>query len=316
MSIDQLCNSLDQVELLSTTTKNSPTTNINKLVNTEHGRFGTPSSNVWKPPPKPPTQIFHSFLCLDVESTCIGSSERALGNPHNLTDHQLNWLYPNEIVEWPVILLQWRINRGRWELYEVARYRSFVKPLWRPKVSEFCTQLTGITQPKIDNAPTLSMMLQDFQVNFVQPHRLFTNSNRSVWVTDGPWDLRDHWVKSVFLSKLSACQIPPYLKSPINMIDMRFLLRAFIPKVCCMSVPPSLSLNESLKTFGLEFEGQEHSGIDDAANLARLLTKLTEFDCHGYGPSQWIFRVNRTLYTEPGRYFWMGKQGKCTWTAP
>lgn len=76
--------------------------------------------------------------------------------------------YPNEIIEWPVILLQWQRstvgNRCEqdddndddddeseaedkdWHLVQVDEFHSFVKPTWANRLSSFCTELTGITQ--------------------------------------------------------------------------------------------------------------------------------------------------------------------------
>jgi len=106
--------------------------------------------------------------------------------------------YPNEIIEFPCILLQWRKvfklakyldgtagedppgregeaegegedddasdgmgeseeddedeeeveeeGEFEWRLAVVDEFRSFVKPKWTPKLSPFCTELTGITQ--------------------------------------------------------------------------------------------------------------------------------------------------------------------------
>lgn len=51
--------------------------------------------------------------------------------------------------EWPVVLLKWtdrdEDNRAR-TLEVVDEFRSYVKPVWRPTLSDFCISLTGITQ--------------------------------------------------------------------------------------------------------------------------------------------------------------------------
>lgn len=47
--------------------------------------------------------------------------------------------------EWPVCLLGWR-DKTNGILDIVSEFRTFVKPTWRPGLSEFCTRLTGITQ--------------------------------------------------------------------------------------------------------------------------------------------------------------------------
>ncbi|GAA5887170.1 hypothetical protein JCM3774_005344, partial [Rhodotorula dairenensis] len=100
---------------------------------------------------RPPDQHFDSFLVFDVEATC----ER-IDEPWG----KVAFAYPNEIIEWPVILLQWqrvtpldgRDGDGqeesdrRWRLVQVAEFHSYVKPTWATKLSAFCTELTGITQ--------------------------------------------------------------------------------------------------------------------------------------------------------------------------
>lgn len=58
----------------------------------------------------------------------------------------------NSLQEWPVVLLKWtdKDAEGRARTLEVVdEFRSYVKPIWRPKLSEFCTSLTGITQVRI-----------------------------------------------------------------------------------------------------------------------------------------------------------------------
>jgi 3'-5' exoribonuclease 1 len=79
-------------------------------------------------------QPYDYFLVLDVEATCFSGT---------------GFHWPNEIIEWPVCLLKW-VDKGSngmaGTLQKVAEFRSFVRPTWRPKLSPFCTSLTGITQ--------------------------------------------------------------------------------------------------------------------------------------------------------------------------
>ena len=88
-----------------------------------------------------------------------------------------------QIIEFPVVLLQWRHkkvlsgsksvadnklsngtdnsedNANAWELVIVDEFRRFVRPTWRPKLSKYCTDLTGITQVshKITVLPGISL---------------------------------------------------------------------------------------------------------------------------------------------------------------
>ncbi|POW14195.1 hypothetical protein PSHT_07501 [Puccinia striiformis] len=178
--------------------EDSPT--ISNPGNTSSSPHASPNldiTNSQLTPEKPANQSFHSFLCIDFESTCINADDPTLNNPTRLSKDQLMWLYPNEIIEWPVILLH---------------------------------DLTGISQPR----------------------QLFTPGNQTIWVTDGPWDFRDHFVKSIFLAKRS---FPTFAHFH----------------------PASLSLFNAMAAFGLEFEGQQHSGIDDAYNVSRLLAEMVKF---------------------------------------
>lgn len=132
-----------------------------------------------------------------------------------------------QIIEFPVVLLQWRRRpasnasdsddsltspssassmsnstqsseelqtptdsarkQGQWELVVVDEFRRFVKPTWRPTLSAFCTELTGIKQSDIDDASTFTEVLEEFCFEFMQKHGLFTRQNATTWVTDGPW---------------------------------------------------------------------------------------------------------------------------------
>lgn len=268
---------------------------------------------------RPKQQCFDSFLCLDFESTCINADDPTLQNPLGIEKHQLRWLYPNEIIEWPVVLLQWRISThgDRWELFEVDRYRRFVRPVWRPLLSKFCMELTGISQEDVDQAKPLSQVMKDFDENFVKPHKLFTPQNRTVWVTDGPWDFRDHFVKSTYLAGIHINSLPRYLRSPISFIDLRHLLKVFIPDICPFPIPPSLSLVDTMSAFGLEFQGNLHSGIDDAYNLSRLLCEMVKFSTQNpTSDPRWKLRVNKQVTLNPRRFFWTSKNFRCTWTLP
>lgn len=114
--------------------------------NTKRGKMASAPPGVIKQP-------FEVLLVLDIEGTC---------------DLGTNYDYPNEIIvrannipkkkgvlniktsqELPVCMLRWkdRTDDGRANVLElVDEFRIFVRPIWRPTLSSFCTQLTGITQ--------------------------------------------------------------------------------------------------------------------------------------------------------------------------
>ncbi|KZT54592.1 hypothetical protein CALCODRAFT_438384, partial [Calocera cornea HHB12733] len=227
-------------------------------------------------------QPFDAFLVLDVEATC----EEGGG---------FDW--PNEIIEWPVVLMKWSEmdSSGRMSaLAPVAEFRSFVRPTWAPQLSPFCTSLTGITQSQVDPAPSFPEVLEHFRL-FLVDHGLLDSGTGEprvayTFATDGPWDLRDFLVKQCWLSGIP---LPPWVGPAV--LDVRKLLRRCLG---CDSAKrerereaerdsdgagkhsPGLSIPCQLRKLRLDpFEGRQHCGIDDTRNIARVLAELARRGC-------------------------------------
>lgn len=102
----------------------------------------SPSPSPPLPPgTRPPGEVYDYFLVVDVEATC----EKIEGPCARRA-----FSFPNEIIEFPVVLLRWEMgHEGEWGLIEVDEFQTFVKPTWRPILSTFCTELTGITQVRL-----------------------------------------------------------------------------------------------------------------------------------------------------------------------
>ncbi|KAI5479590.1 Short-chain dehydrogenase/reductase family protein [Pseudohyphozyma bogoriensis] len=214
---------VDELRLTLATLSLDPTGNKKTLISRlwQHKRNqATAAALALAPPPPPPTrppnESFDSFLVLDVEATC-----EQIEGPWT----KLAFAYPNEIVEWPVILLKWfrkhsvpesrdgdeTCGESEWELRIVDEFHTFVKPSWKPKLSLFCTELTGITQADVDSAPTYPEMLDKFQSEFIDKHNLFTKENRTVWCTDGPWFIQHNALVQSFFpprATFDVAQIP------------------------------------------------------------------------------------------------------------
>lgn len=54
---------------------------------------------------------------------------------------------PQEIIEFPCILFNLKT------LEQETIFHTYVKPVFKPTLSPFCTKLTKITQDKVENAP-------------------------------------------------------------------------------------------------------------------------------------------------------------------
>ena len=104
------------------------------------------------------------YICiLDFEATCWKEN----GN--------------HEIIEFPSILWKWTNN----DFKKISSIQNYVKPLKYPVVSQFCEQLTGISQEIVNNG----MPLQ----NALNLHKKWLNDNGDVdntlIVTCGKWDI-------------------------------------------------------------------------------------------------------------------------------
>lgn len=107
------------------------------------------------------------------------------------------------------------------------------------------------------------------------------------------------------------------------MIDVRKLAPLFFERHGLARSVGRLSLRQLTTALGLEPQGRDHSGIDDARNVARALARMVEIGQSVpqvsrdgvYRRVRWCMRDN-LLIDRPARYAWMGKRGVCTWTDP
>ncbi|TFK42902.1 ribonuclease H-like domain-containing protein [Crucibulum laeve] len=245
-------------------------------------------------------QPYDMFLVLDVEATCH------LGTDFN---------YANEIIEFPVCLMQWmdKAEDGTAATLKVIdEFRTFVRPTWRPTLSSFCTELTGITQEQVDEAPPFADVLDDMR-NFMVKHGLIDpitgqRVKRFCWCSDGPFDIRDFVVKQCFISRVP---MPDWIQGDV--LDVRMSVMHWLSlQTTQFTIPAnrtmngamrrSLNIPAQLKALGLpSFEGRQHSGIDDTRNIAKIITELARRGL--------CLQPNTAIY--PGRRWqWMGKRGQ------
>ncbi|WWC65753.1 uncharacterized protein I303_108375 [Kwoniella dejecticola CBS 10117] len=276
-------------------------------------------------------QTYKSFLCFDVEATCRPGKE-------------FDW--PNEIIEFPVVLLQWTEpdSTGKRKLHKVDQFRSYVRPIWSPILSDFCKDLTGITQQTVDQSPTFPQMIKKFE-KWLDKWDLRDDKGLkdALWVTDGPWDLRDFVYKQLHITPPKP--FPMYFHGPY--LNLKFAVQSVLSELHRRSSyaaehPNDLSNKRALSVittskvqrinkkgttqhFGrgrefyfnipgmLEilglggFEGRQHSGLDDATNIARILIALSEKDV--------MFEANGIIHPigHGKRYPWMGAPGEIKW---
>lgn len=131
---------------------------------------------------------FEYVLVIDFEATCEDGQK----------------LKPcSEIIEFPVRAI--RLADG--QLLDTP-FHYYVRPVFHPKLSKFCTELTGITQDKVDGGQKLENILELFEVWLKQ-----NNINNFVFVTCGDWDLK---TCLKYEAKEKKIVLPEYFKQFIN----------------------------------------------------------------------------------------------------
>lgn len=179
-----------------------------------------------------------NFIVLDLEATCWQ------GNDMNREQ---------EIIE----LAAHSVNGYReW----VDQFQRFIRPQHHPRLSAYCTELTGITQSQIDKAKKFETVFAEFQ-EWVEGH-------------DGPmlictWGAKDMpLIQAECLAHDVDCS---WLPKSINLKSQYARMHHLIREV---------GLTRALEHTGIEFEGSHHRASDDAYNTARLFLHYLD---------QWVY---------------------------
>ncbi|XP_035745121.1 ERI1 exoribonuclease 2 [Egretta garzetta] len=171
-------------------------------------------------------------------------------------------------VEFPAVLL----NTSTGEIE--SEFHTYVQPQEHPILSEFCTELTGITQDQVDEGVPLNICLSQFlkwiqkiqrekKITFSSgiPSHSTSEAKLCTFVTWTDWDLG---VCLQYECKRKQLRKPDILNS---WIDLKATYRAFYNR-------KPKGLNGALQDLGIAFVGREHSGLDDSRNTARLAWRL------------------------------------------
>ena len=177
------------------------------------------------------------LVVVDFECTCEDQEEPFL----------------HEIIEFPAVLLDLRTGR------EVRHFHAFVRPTERPVLSDFCSQLTGISQKTVDEAETLDRVLVKF----------------GAWLDEFAGE--DYSLAADCQSDLRHFLLPECRRKKIRVRDAWrgwVDIGRHLMVLCDLRRPGNLQMK--LARVGLTFEGTPHRGIDDARNIGRLALALQE----------------------------------------
>lgn len=168
-----------------------------------------------------------NYIILDLEATCW-------------KDRNVN--KQNEIIEIGAVKLD-----GEGKI--VSEFAEFVKPKLHPYLSDFCIELTTITQAEIDAANYYAKVIDRFLewIDVDQPYVL------------GSWGFYD---KKQFEKDCDLYQLEKdWLKNHIS-------LKHQYAQINNLKKP--IGMERALKNENLILEGTHHRGIDDARNIAKI----------------------------------------------
>jgi inhibitor of KinA sporulation pathway (predicted exonuclease) len=183
----------------------------------------------------------YTYICaLDFEATC--EKEILINN--------------QEIIEFPSILYKVKnLNKENTEYEIIGEFREFIKPIFNPILTDFCKELTAITQQQVDEGLDFNTVL-NMHIEWLSICNV--DFGKLVFITCGAWDLKTALPNNLKLFNLQKYE--KYYKKIIN-IKKDFLI---------LYGQKMTSLVDSLEYLGEKFEGRLHSGYADTKAVARI----------------------------------------------
>jgi ERI1 exoribonuclease 3 len=180
------------------------------------------------------------YLCvLDFEATCWKGSARR---------------NDMEIIEFPSVL--YKVNEDTNTQEFISEFAKYVKPT-KNIISDFCTELTGITNEKVKDADKIHIVYKE-HMEWLKKH---CGEEHIVIATCGKWDLSTMLPNEIMNKRLPVCK---YYSTYINVKDE--FSYVYKQKVRGMT--------DMLTYLKLKLEGRHHSGIDDTRNIAKIMLRM------------------------------------------
>lgn len=133
----------------------------------------------------------------------------------------------------------------------VDEFQTFIKPVRSKKLTDFCKELTNITQEQVDNGQSFRDAISDF--------RAWAGENAE-FLSWGFYD-RKQLEKDLRYHKVNTDWLKSHRSVKHEYQAIKGLNRG-------------VGVTKALRMEGMEFEGTHHRGIDDARNIARLFLKV------------------------------------------
>lgn len=171
-----------------------------------------------------------NYIIFDLEATC---HRKEVPNG-----------FDNEIIEIGAVKIN---SKGE----VIDEFGEFSKPLNFPNLSDFCKELTTISQEDVDTAEDLKIVL----IKFLE------------WSKDSVWISWGHYDKTQMLKDMKSNNIE-------YQIPQHYSLKHLFTR--WKSVRRHVGMSKALKMENIELDGTHHRGIDDAKNIAKIFIKNLE----------------------------------------
>lgn len=236
-SLNGAINKMNLAELRATLSKLKISTTGTKAVLCKRLKQHYKAETIKSKDRQPIKKADFDYICvLDFEATCLDDIDD----------------FPHEIIEFPIVLL----NCNTLEIED--EFHAYCRPIYNPKLSEFCTSLTGITQETVDKAKPFTEVLEDV-LKWLEKNKLGTEFTYA-FAADCDADFRDFMSIQCALSNIPR---PRFSNRWIN-----------IKKHFSNAYKMRRNLAGMLRELHMIFEGSPHSGIDDARNITRVVVAL------------------------------------------
>lgn len=170
------------------------------------------------------------YIIFDLEATCWNKNETVPG--------------PSEIIEIGAVKLDY-------DGLELDRLEQFIKPTHHPILSNFCKELTSISQEQIESAPYFAEAIQIF--------RDWIGNDNFILCSWGGYDRR----QLVREAEMHGLQFD-WFEHHINLKEDYTRIK---------KMKHQKSLKKALIIEKMKYEGTHHRGIDDAVNIAKIFTR-------------------------------------------
>ncbi|KAL3314654.1 3'-5' exoribonuclease 1 [Cichlidogyrus casuarinus] len=191
------------------------------------------------------------LLIIDLECTCESQGSHRNGGVD----------YDHEIIEFPILLY----DSDKQSVISI--FHAFCKPVKNPKLTNFCTNLTGITEERLEDAltfPELFLKIEHWIYN-----ECGLKDDQFIVVCDCNADMGKFMRIQCHISRMD---MPSWSKKWCN-LSRHFCEFYAIPKKRVMP------LGDMIRHLEIPFFGSQHRALDDCTNILRVMETLLRDGC-------------------------------------